>query len=151
MRYCGQLERTATVSAAAAPASATNWGVPCKSEVSDIGSSRFGCQMTSRWSSAEQRGHLAAKGCPVFVMEFINYSINLDDPMSLTSLLHGVPQFWTARGCQVIFGWSSSSRRPTRQHLADFGSSVVCVKLIVMIFLWVVLCRLSLSCGPYMR
>ena len=25
-------------------------------------------------------------------MEFNNYSINLDDPMSLTSLLHGAPQ-----------------------------------------------------------
>ena len=56
-------------------------------------------------------------------------------------------KFWTARGCQVIFGWSSSSRRPTRHHLADFGCSVVGVNLIVMTFLWVVLCRLSLSCG----
>ena len=40
--------------------------------------------MTSRWS--------AAKGCPGFVVEFDNYSINLDDPMSLTSLLHAAPQ-----------------------------------------------------------
>ena len=30
-------------------------------------------------------------------MEFNNYSINLDDPMSLTSLLHGVPHFFGAR------------------------------------------------------
>ena len=37
------------------------------------------------------RGHLATKGCPAFVVEFNNYSIKVDDPMSLTSLLHGEP------------------------------------------------------------
>ena len=35
------------------------------------------------------RGHLAAKGCPEFIVEFNNYSINVEDPMSLTSFLHG--------------------------------------------------------------
>ena len=39
------------------------------------------------------RGYLAAKGCPGLVVEFNNYSINFDGPMSLTSLLHGAPQF----------------------------------------------------------
>ena len=38
------------------------------------------------------KGNLAAKSCPGFVVEFNDYSINLDDPMSLTSLLHGAPQ-----------------------------------------------------------
>ena len=33
------------------------------------------------------RDPLAAKGCPGFVVEFNNYSITGDDPMSLTSLL----------------------------------------------------------------
>ena len=40
------------------------------------------------------RGHLVATGCPEFVVEFNNYSINVDDPMSLTSLLHGAPHIY---------------------------------------------------------
>ena len=35
---------------------------------------------------------MAVKGYPRFVVEFNNYSISWDDPMSLTSVLHGVPQ-----------------------------------------------------------
>ena len=36
--------------------------------------------------------YLVAKGCPGFVVEFNDYSINVDDPMSLTLILHGAPQ-----------------------------------------------------------
>ena len=35
--------------------------------------------------------HLAAKGCPGFVVEFNTYNISGDDPMSLISLLHEMP------------------------------------------------------------
>ena len=33
------------------------------------------------------RGHLAAKRCSGFVVEANNYRFNVDDPMSLTSLM----------------------------------------------------------------
>ena len=52
-----------------------------------------GCLGSPLLRRGPPRGHLAAKGYPEFVVEFNNYSINADDdPMSLTSLLHGVPQ-----------------------------------------------------------
>ena len=35
-------------------------------------------------SRGPSSGHLGANGCPGFVVEFKNYSINVDDPMSLT-------------------------------------------------------------------
>ena len=60
---------------------------------------------------------MAAKGCPGFVVEF-NYSIIGDDPMSLTSLLHGVPNC-TAVGAAAAAAsdaaakCSSNSRRTT--------------------------------------
>ena len=59
---------------------------------------------------------MAAKGCPGFVVEF-NYSIIGDDPMSLTSLLHGVPNC-TAAGAAAAASdaaakCSSNSRRTT--------------------------------------
>ena len=38
------------------------------------------------------RGHLAAKVCPGFVVEFNNYNIIEMSPMSLTTLLMGGPQ-----------------------------------------------------------
>ena len=74
----------------------------CKSEVSDIISYPEMWQLLNSTTNPGQllaakcppsKGHLAAKGCPGFVVEFNNYSINVDDPMSLTSLLHGAPQF----------------------------------------------------------
>ena len=37
-------------------------------------------------------GYLAAKGWPIFVVDFNNYSISEDDSMSLTLLLHGAPK-----------------------------------------------------------
>ena len=40
------------------------------------------------------RGHMAAKGCPGFVVDFNNCSINVDDSMSLISLLHEVLQLY---------------------------------------------------------
>ena len=35
--------------------------------------------------------YISLLGCPEFVVEFNNHSINVDDSMSLTSLLHGAP------------------------------------------------------------
>ena len=37
-------------------------------------------------------GYLAAKGWPIFVVDFDSYSISEDDSMSLTILLHGAPK-----------------------------------------------------------
>ena len=79
-----------------------------------------------------------AKGCPGFVVEFNRYSINVDDPMSLTSLLHGALNFlckivvdivgvrcrkllgvklhkrsWVAVGYPVMFEWSFAEQRTT--------------------------------------
>ena len=48
----------------------------------------------SLWSRGPPRGHLAAIGCSGFDVEFNNYNIFGDDPMSLTSLLQGVPKLW---------------------------------------------------------
>ena len=48
----------------------------------------------------QNKSWVPAFGCPGFVLEFNNYSINLDDPMSLTSLLHGAPQLWCI--CLVV-------------------------------------------------
>ena len=44
------------------------------------------------WSRGPARGHLAAKGCPGFVVKFNNYSITGYDPVSLTSLWHRAPR-----------------------------------------------------------
>ena len=35
--------------------------------------------------------HLASNGCPGIVVDFNNYSIIVDNPVSLTSLFHGAP------------------------------------------------------------
>ena len=46
--------------------------------------------------------HLSAKGCPGFIVEFNNYSISGDDPMSLTSLLHGAAHIAMTPLCAMI-------------------------------------------------
>ena len=52
----------------------------------------FGCQMMTSALQGSLRDHLAAKGCPGFVVEFNIYSIIGDDPLSSNSLLHKAPQ-----------------------------------------------------------
>ena len=45
------------------------------------------------YSITGDESHLTVKGSSGFVVEFNNYSYNVNDPMLLTSLLHGAPQF----------------------------------------------------------
>ena len=54
-------------------------------------------------SRGPPKDHLAAKGCPGFVVEFNTYNITLMSPMSLITLMKGGPRVFLAMGIRWLY------------------------------------------------
>ena len=90
-------------------------------------------------------------------MEFDNYSINVGDPMSLISLLHGAPQFHkyirqSSPLCTLV-GVPLVSTPENQLEVIGQQKAVQDSEwnLIITLFLEMILCCLPLSCKESLR